>query len=409
MSEFPPESAAAQIWWWCRKVVLGAWNFVKRATIVTWDKSRRWNRIDEVRLKLQLRAVRRYLRRQYRILRVFYKRTLRPIRKSARAKISANARFFTGMAWFSLITFFLAYLVYAGFKNATERIPLMPEWFKENWHWAAWATGTIAAVALVVWLVRFALKRTGRGASTATASTPAARAATTTSGDIVINFTGLLWSVVLLGVLGAAVIYRVEIRDYMSSWQTSRSATQGAAADAQAPSLLPADVALPIIAECESGGRQFDDDGNVIANPESSAVGKYQILEKLHQEELKKLGLDPRIERDNEQFARILYEREGTRPWNKSRGCWSTKLIASGKRPLPTEDVMYTIVMSQERPVSEIMPVGWRMDWWGNPEEFDSHVEWRGGNKIRHFAPKQGVEKTELRLRVYPCSTDAPC
>jgi len=74
-----------------------------------------------------------------------------------------------------------------------------------------------------------------------------------------------------------------------------------------------------------------------------------------------------------------------------------------------TSDTTFTAVARPGQPVVGIMPVGWRMDWWGDSTKFNSHVMWHGRNKARVFTVKDGVNETELKIRIYPCSAEAPC
>lgn len=84
---------------------------------------------------------------------------------------------------------------------------------------------------------------------------------------------------------------------------------------------------LPIalkIAECESGLNQFDEKGRVlrgVQNPRD--VGIYQINEKYHLENSKKMGLDIYTISGNIEYAHRLMKKEGTMPWNWSKDCWS--------------------------------------------------------------------------------------
>lgn len=78
------------------------------------------------------------------------------------------------------------------------------------------------------------------------------------------------------------------------------------------------------IAKCESQFRQFGKDGKVIQNPGSSAVGVFQIMASIHDNFADdKLGLDIYSLQGNAAYARFIYDREGTRPWNASKACWS--------------------------------------------------------------------------------------
>ncbi len=83
--------------------------------------------------------------------------------------------------------------------------------------------------------------------------------------------------------------------------------------------------------------------------------------------------------------------------------------IATRAPVAPTADTTYTVVVRRGQPAEGVIPVDWRMDWWGNADEFDSHVVWRGRDKVRVFSAKPGVDSTELKIRVYPCTSEVPC
>lgn len=81
---------------------------------------------------------------------------------------------------------------------------------------------------------------------------------------------------------------------------------------------------LEEIARCESGGRQFKENGEVIRGViNSQDVGKFQINEKYHLAKSKELGMDIYTEQGNTAYALWLYKNQGTTPWNWSKGCWS--------------------------------------------------------------------------------------
>jgi hypothetical protein len=82
------------------------------------------------------------------------------------------------------------------------------------------------------------------------------------------------------------------------------------------------------IANCESNFTQYDSTGTIVRNPQSSAVGVFQIMDSVHSEVAANLGLDIYTTQGNLAYARYLYEHEGTAPWNASKACW-------GKQPTP--------------------------------------------------------------------------
>ena len=83
---------------------------------------------------------------------------------------------------------------------------------------------------------------------------------------------------------------------------------------------------LDRIAKCESGGSQYDKNGQVIvkANTNGSVdIGRYQINLRIWGAKAKELGLDLSKEKDNETFALWLYENKGTGDWAPSYKCWA--------------------------------------------------------------------------------------
>lgn len=80
---------------------------------------------------------------------------------------------------------------------------------------------------------------------------------------------------------------------------------------------------LKKIGECESGNRQFYDDGTVVrGNINPLDLGKYQINLGYHEESAKRLGYDLYTEEGNTKYALHLYNTAGTSPWNWSKHCW---------------------------------------------------------------------------------------
>ena len=86
---------------------------------------------------------------------------------------------------------------------------------------------------------------------------------------------------------------------------------------------------LAAIAECESQMRQFDKDGAVLKNPKSTAIGLMQIMASLHDEAADELGIDINTTKGNLDYAKYLYEKQGTKPWNSSKACWGKGVSAN--------------------------------------------------------------------------------
>lgn len=77
------------------------------------------------------------------------------------------------------------------------------------------------------------------------------------------------------------------------------------------------------IALCESGGRQFTDDGLVLrgaVNPDDT--GYFQINRKYHLAQALKLGADIDTIEGNISYGLWLYEHHGTTDWLASKKCW---------------------------------------------------------------------------------------
>ena len=71
------------------------------------------------------------------------------------------------------------------------------------------------------------------------------------------------------------------------------------------------------IAKCESHFRQTLADGSVLRGEKDPAdTGVMQINTRYHQKRALELGLDLHLLEDNMAYARTLYQKQGTKPWN---------------------------------------------------------------------------------------------
>ena len=78
------------------------------------------------------------------------------------------------------------------------------------------------------------------------------------------------------------------------------------------------------IARCESTFRHRLSNGEVLRGYVDGAdTGVMQINLRYHQRTADQLGLDMENIYDNMAYARYLYERQGTQPWNASAPCWN--------------------------------------------------------------------------------------
>lgn len=84
---------------------------------------------------------------------------------------------------------------------------------------------------------------------------------------------------------------------------------------------------LVAIAQCESNFSQFNPDGTVVRGKvDSHDVGVMQINETYWLDKSKSLGDDIYSIEGNVAYAKYLYDKEGTDPWNSSEKCWSQSL-----------------------------------------------------------------------------------
>jgi hypothetical protein len=81
---------------------------------------------------------------------------------------------------------------------------------------------------------------------------------------------------------------------------------------------------LIAIAQCESNFRQFNPDGTVVRGiVDSHDVGVMQINETYWLGKSESLGDDIYSSQGNVAYAKYLYEKQGTDPWNSSAKCWN--------------------------------------------------------------------------------------
>jgi len=85
-----------------------------------------------------------------------------------------------------------------------------------------------------------------------------------------------------------------------------------------------ADIPIMIqIARCESTFRHLRKDGEVHrGRVNSKDVGVMQINEYYHLDTSRERDYDIYTIQGNTAYARDLYERQGTQPWNASKPCW---------------------------------------------------------------------------------------
>lgn len=81
---------------------------------------------------------------------------------------------------------------------------------------------------------------------------------------------------------------------------------------------------LQVIAKCESGGVHEVD--GVIVRSSTNDIGLFQINIYYHEKRSRELNIDIYTEEGNTKYALLLFEENGTKPWNPSHKCWHEKL-----------------------------------------------------------------------------------
>lgn len=77
------------------------------------------------------------------------------------------------------------------------------------------------------------------------------------------------------------------------------------------------------IAGCESTFKHLDKNGKLVrGRVNNQDVGVMQINERYHLEQSKSLGFDIYTLDGNMAYAKYLYEKQGSQPWNSSSKCW---------------------------------------------------------------------------------------
>jgi|GEM_PF-811832 len=99
-----------------------------------------------------------------------------------------------------------------------------------------------------------------------------------------------------------------------------------------------ADIPIMVdIAQCESKFRQYGANGKVLRGNNPDDFGVMQVNQFYHRSTAEKLDIDINTIEGNVEYARYLYEREGTMPWISSSKCWATskKDITTGPMNSP--------------------------------------------------------------------------
>lgn len=83
---------------------------------------------------------------------------------------------------------------------------------------------------------------------------------------------------------------------------------------------------LANIAWCESRMRHVGKDGEIFRGVVNDKdIGVMQINTRFHEATATDMGIDLYSLQGNLEYAKYLYEKEGTKPWKASKPCWGNK------------------------------------------------------------------------------------
>ncbi|MBY0538999.1 hypothetical protein K2P56_01005 [Patescibacteria group bacterium] len=83
---------------------------------------------------------------------------------------------------------------------------------------------------------------------------------------------------------------------------------------------------LANIAWCESRMRHVGKDGEIFRGVVNDKdIGVMQINTRFHEATATDMGIDLYSLQGNLEYAKYLYEKEGTKPWKASKSCWGNK------------------------------------------------------------------------------------
>lgn len=119
---------------------------------------------------------------------------------------------------------------------------------------------------------------------------------------------------------------------YQAGWKTGNVAAGAQVSYAQVEVVKEVQVEvkgkLPVlerIAKCESGGKHFDSNGQVLMRSNTNKtvdVGYFQI-NSVWFKKASEMGLDITKEADNKKMGEWIFANRGTVDWEASRSCWS--------------------------------------------------------------------------------------
>lgn len=160
---------------------------------------------------------------------------------------------------------------------------------------------------------------------------------------------------------------------------------------------VPLEVARRVICECESGCKQYEEDGTPLKNrgipskgiPPSSAFGKYQFIE-AHRKPALDLGYNLDTEDGQDKYFDHLFLKSGFAPWDfdeeygGGRACWGPKLASLGYNINSLTPATSEWVVMLEAPVGN----------WGHKMKIPigTRVIWEAGGKKVRVTNQLGLE-----------------
>lgn len=209
------------------------------------------------------------------------------------------------------------------------------------------------------------------------------------------NALGYSWSSIV--VVKNEVLWQYSFGEALGSVDVNLDSEKSAESGFETPAEIEIKVKeyfidIPImidIAKCESGFRQFNDNGTVLKGS-GLYIGVYQIDEKIHKDYAKELGMDIFSVEGNLAYARHLYNNLGPQPWP---AC-SKKSVASNR--LITSDLAFGDTSDEVKVLQQLL----------NQKGFIISESGPGslGNETQYFGAL-----TRLAVQKFQCSKNIVC
>lgn len=167
---------------------------------------------------------------------------------------------------------------------------------------------------------------------------------------------------------------------------------------------------LPVmiaIAKCESNFTQLGKGGTPLyGGMGGKMIGIFQIYTDIHLQYALDRGMDVTTSAGNLAYARHLYEREGTRPWNSSKSCWADVVETVSAEGAPESGAPMNVVITMDLGMGTVHPQVLMLQKMLNAGGFTIAAEGPGspGNETDRYG-----SLTQAAVRKFQCTQKIVC